>query len=111
MKAGTLRETVVFESATAVTNEYGEEIQTWSPFYQTRAAITQLSSAQLIRAGKPEGTATFQIEIRWWPGIEMPCRVIWSNNGLRKLYVTSISTSDDVKRRTLQITAEERDDG
>lgn len=110
MRAGTLRETVLVEYPVESINEYGESIQTWQPKLQCRASITQLSSAQLIRAGKPEDARTYRVVMRWNPGVDMPIRLLWVNRGFRKLYVSSVSSVDDVKFRQLELTAEERDE-
>jgi SPP1 family predicted phage head-tail adaptor len=110
MRAGSLRETVLVEYPVETINEYGESIQTWEPKLQCRAAITQLSSAQLVRAGKPEDARTFRVILRWNPGVDMPIRLLWVNRNFRKLYVSAVSQNDDVKFRTLELTAEERDE-
>ena len=110
MRAGSLRETVLVEYPSETTNAYGEAIQTWVPKLQCRASITQLSSAQLVRAGKPEDSRTYRVILRWNPGVDMPIRLLWINRDYRKLYVSSVSQTDDVKFRTLELTAEERDE-
>jgi SPP1 family predicted phage head-tail adaptor len=110
MRAGSLRETVLIEYPVEVTNAYGEAIQTWEPKLQCKASITQLSSSQLVRAGKPEDARTFRVILRWNQGVDMPIRLLWINRDYRKLYVSSVSQNEDVKFRTLELTAEERDE-
>ena len=110
MRAGTLRETVLVQYPIETLNDYGESLQTWETKLTCRAAITQLSSAQLIRAGKPEDSRTYRVVMRWNPGIDMPIRLQWQNRNFRNLYVSSVSTNDDTKRRMVELTAEERDE-
>lgn len=110
MRAGTLRETVLVQYPIETLNDYGESLQTWETKLTCRASIIQLSSSQLVRAGKPDDSRTYRVVMRWNPAIDITARLLWQNRNFRTLYVSSVSTVNDTKFRSVELTAEERDE-
>ncbi|RRW54814.1 head-tail adaptor protein [Pseudomonas fulva] len=78
MRAGDLRHPIVIEHRAAardpVTGEFGEP--TWQPFARTRAAITPLSSKDLIAAKAAQSEATARFVIRYRPGVLSTMRIL-----------------------------------
>ncbi len=88
--AGKLRELLVIESATESRNALGETTQTWSEFARRRASVDTISYSEQARRGQIGGSTSYQVNLRYLPGLTASMRLVWPARGGMTLYISSV---------------------
>ncbi len=90
ISAGKLRELLVIESATESRNALGETTQTWSEFARRRASVDTISYSEQARRGQIGGSTSYQVNLRYLPGLTASMRLVWPARGGMTLYISSV---------------------
>lgn len=81
MKAGYLRDRVLFQRPNMVQDATGQEVpdpqEPWVDIDTFWASVSELSGRELTQARQRQGLLTHEIEIRWRPDIDETCRCIF----------------------------------
>ncbi len=65
MRAGRLRHIVVFKRLTGATNDYGEQVQTWTEIGTCRAAVEPLNGKEYFAKSGENTEVTTRIRVRY----------------------------------------------
>jgi len=96
-RAGTLRERVALQAATAERDAYGEEVDTWADAPTLRASVRAERPSERLRAGRVEGQTAYVVTLRFpMPSGLVPTtahRLVWHTapGGPRTLAVTGVA--------------------
>lgn len=101
MRAGLLKEVVEIKRAELVKNELGEEVETWTTVYTTRARVENMNSS--IENQNDELTYVFtkRFTMRFYVPVHEFDRILWRD----KLYRV-ISIDKDIPLQQLVVTGE-----
>ena len=90
ISAGKLRELLVIETPTEARNALGETTQTWSEFARRRASVDTISYSEQSRRGQIGGSTSYQVNLRYLPGLTGSMRLVWPARGGLTLYISSV---------------------
>lgn len=102
IRAGELRESVVIESPTETTNDFGEATLTWAPLARRRASVRGMRTDELMSAQGPYTVATHEVVFRYVPGLNTGMRLVWeSRSPSRVLDILSVTEENNREAQTL----------
>jgi SPP1 family predicted phage head-tail adaptor len=101
--AGRYRQPITFQKQVTTINEYGERIQTFSNFLNTRAEIAPLSGQLLISAQAIKAEITHKVTCRYAPNLTHDMRILF---GTRMFYIIAIINFQE-RNKELQIMCKE----
>ena len=104
IRAGELREQVIFERATKVSDGQGGYRKEWSTFIVTRAAIWPLSAKQVVQHNQLENKVTHRVRIRYQKDITSDLRI---NHEGRIFYFEGPPLNIDEKNRVIDLLCRE----
>ena len=90
ISAGKLRELLVIETPTEARNALGETTQTWSEFARRRCSVDTVSYSEQSRRGQIGGSTSYQVNLRYLPGLTGSMRLVWPARGGLTLYISSV---------------------
>jgi SPP1 family predicted phage head-tail adaptor len=99
MLSGKLRHQVILQSPGGTSDAYGERATTWTDVATVRAAVEPVGATERFHAGQQNAMRTHQVTIRYCPGIDETCRVLF---GSRALVIVGVRNLDE-KNVTLML--------
>ena len=87
MRAGLLNEIITIKRATITKNVYGEEEETWSTVYTTRARIEQTKSDKVIENDEVIMTYTKTFQMRYYVPIQPFDVIEWNSQKYRVMSI------------------------
>lgn len=104
-RAGTLRHRISIEQRTETQSmTAGDQSQGWVPFIRADwARITPTSGRELISAGAVQNAGTFEIEMRWRPGVTAKMRVTFKDRTGTTRHLNILSPPRDTNERGEQM--------
>lgn len=107
MRAGTLKERVIFDRPSRARDTLNQPIQQWEPFWTCYGSVQPISqSEQLRKAGLVTQTG-YIVRTRFAPNISNLYRIRWNNKSLEIVSIIDVGN----KHRELEIMAKEYADG
>jgi SPP1 family predicted phage head-tail adaptor len=103
IRAGTLKHLLTIETPSTTTNEYREEIQTWTTLLSTRASIKPLRGKETYINQTKDATATHLVTFRYQIDITPIMRVRFND---RLFNITSVINVEESNKVT-QLLVEE----
>lgn len=80
MRAGELRQRVVIQSKSAVKNEYGEPIYSWSTLATVWAAVEPLTAREFIQGRAELQEVSTRIRMRYRDDVSAENRCTWNGH-------------------------------
>lgn len=103
MRAGRLRHPIVIERATETRGDDGSTVQTWRTLATVWADVRPVSGREQEIAARTAENVSHRIELRYRPGVDARCRIVW---GARVFGVQSVINEDE-RDRTLVLYCQE----
>jgi SPP1 family predicted phage head-tail adaptor len=101
MRAGGLDRRVTLQRFTVTTDDYGEEIQTWSDLATVFAEVRQQSGREFIAAAQVQADRLVVFFIRWFSGLTVLDRVSYAGTLHDIVEVREIGRRDGVELHTV----------
>lgn len=79
MRAGNLRHLVSLQSATAVEDDYGEDVETFAEYAPVYADITPLSGKEFFDAQQVNSEISIKVIIRYRSDVKASHRVVFND--------------------------------
>lgn len=77
MKAGRLRQTVIFQQNVPIKLPSGQLKKEWVDIASVRCEVKHLSGRELISANAEMSEVTVRVWMRYRPDINSTCRMVW----------------------------------
>ncbi|MBI6340173.1 MULTISPECIES: phage head closure protein [Proteus] len=77
MKAGRLRQTVIFQQNVPIKLPSGQLKKEWVDIASVRCGVKHLSGRELISANAEMSEVTVRVWMRYRPDINSTCRMVW----------------------------------
>lgn len=87
LRAGLLTEKITIKRATIVKNDYGEDVETWTIIYTTRARITNINSAKQIENDEVVMNYSKQFFMRYYVPIQEYDVIEWNTKQYRVMSI------------------------
>lgn len=68
---------VTFQERTSSTNDFGEDVPTWSDVAEVWARVEPLRGREFFQAGQMQSSAEVRITVRWRAGLDEKMRIVW----------------------------------
>jgi SPP1 family predicted phage head-tail adaptor len=101
MRAGGLDRRVTLQRFTVTTDDYGEEIQTWSDLATVFAEVRQQSGREFFAAAQEQAARLVVFFIRWFPGLTVLDRVSYADTLHDIVEVREIGRRDGLELHTV----------
>lgn len=95
MQAGRLRQRVTLQQVTAVPNQYGEMVETWTDVVELYAAVEPLRGREFFDAEQVQAEISHRVRIRYYPGVAPTMRFVF---GTRHLAINTVINVDERRR-------------
>ena len=108
LSAGSLEDRIVFVEAMNRTNEFGEEITTWSVAYRCRARVVYKRGSRALDCGEVWNPNTISVSIRYTRRVDEGMRIRWNGGEYHISSLNASRSSGDVTITAEKIQAEKR---
>lgn len=103
LRSGSLNREIEVQVRSTAKDASGQQLDSWSTFCKTRAAIEQMSGSETVAAGAQLGETMHQLTVRYRPGFRANMRVVYQG---RVFNVLSVLDDFTVHRKTTMLCQE-----
>ena len=112
MQAGQMRHRISIKVNTPTRDDFNDEVESWSTFVDTWAAIYPAGGREYRDAGQEQADVTHRVEIRHYPGITPTMEIEFDDAGgaTRRLKIVSVNDVNERIIKTVMLCNEEIDE-
>ena len=107
MRAGQLRNTIIFQQLTVANDSWGKSVSTWTDQVTTRAAIWPIRGTEQLENMKLDNEMTHRIRIRFRKNITPKMRIKFFRAGVTRYFNIRSIVNPDERNIYLEIMATE----